>query len=146
MIGAEWIGRELGSSVLLVERGRLSFFAKATGETNPIYFDEAAAKAAGYADLPAPPTFLFAADLDSGLIFGLLDQMGVALSKVLHGEQSFEYFAPVVAGDVITFKSTIKNIYRKRGGSLEFIELEGLAVNQQGESVARTHNVTIVRN
>ena len=146
MIGAQWIGRELGSSVLLVERGRLSFFAKATGETNPIYFDEAAAKAAGYADLPAPPTFLFAADLDSGLIFGLLDQMGVALSKVLHGEQSFEYFAPVVAGDVITFKSTIKNIYRKRGGSLEFIELEGLAVNQQGESVARTHNVTIVRN
>ena len=146
MIGAEWIGRELGSSVLLVERGRLRFFAKATGETNPIYFDEAAAKAAGYADVPAPPTFLFAADLDSRLIFGLLDQMGVALSKVLHGEQSFEYFAPVVAGDVITFKSTIKNIYSKRGGALEFIELEGLAANQQGESVARTHNVTIVRN
>jgi acyl dehydratase len=146
VIGAQWIGRELGSSVLLVERGRLKFFAKAMGETNPIYFDEAAAKAAGYADVPAPPTFLFAADLDSGLIFNLLDQMGVALSKVLHGEQSFEYFAPVVAGDVITFKSTIKNIYSKRAGALEFIELEGLAVNQQGESVARTRNVTVVRN
>src|SRR3546814_6738595 len=42
-----------------VEKGQLKFFAHATGETNPIYFDEAAACAAGHPALPAPPTFAF---------------------------------------------------------------------------------------
>src|SRR3546814_8296269 len=42
-----------------VEKGQLKFFAHATGETNPIYFDEAAARAAGHPALPAPPTFTF---------------------------------------------------------------------------------------
>lgn len=43
--------------MLPIERGRLAFFAKATGETNPVYSDIDAARAAGYADLPAPPTW-----------------------------------------------------------------------------------------
>ena len=47
-------------------RGRLRFFAKAIGETDPVYTDDAAARDAGYPDLPAPPTFLFAAELDAG--------------------------------------------------------------------------------
>ena len=58
MIDRKFIGmesRRRGS--LDVEKGRLRLFAKATGEKNPIYFDEAAAKAAGYPALPVPPTF-----------------------------------------------------------------------------------------
>ena len=91
MIDKQWIGHELGASVLTVERGRVRFFAKAIGETDPIYSDEAAARAAGYADSPAPPTFLFAAELDSGAMFGMLDRLGVPHAKVLHAEQGFEY-------------------------------------------------------
>ena len=132
--------------MLAIERGRLKFFAQAIGETNPIYTDEAAAKAAGYADLPAPPTFIFAAELDSNAVFGLLDLLGVPLGKVLHGEQGFEYFAPVVAGDTITIASRVKDIYDKRGGALEFLELESTATNQRGEAVAAMRNVTVVRN
>ena len=67
MIDRTWIGQELPESVLPIERTRLQFFAKATGETRAEYLDVAAARAAGYADLPAPPTFLFAAELDSGV-------------------------------------------------------------------------------
>ena len=44
---------------VVVETGFLKFFARATGEANPIYFDEAAARAAGHPALPAPPTYLF---------------------------------------------------------------------------------------
>ncbi|MBK8132379.1 MAG: MaoC family dehydratase N-terminal domain-containing protein [Gammaproteobacteria bacterium] len=40
-----------------VEKWQLCFFAKAVGETNPIYFDEAAAKAAGHPSILAPPTY-----------------------------------------------------------------------------------------
>lgn len=65
MIDRKWIGHELPPSVLPIERSRLQFFAKAIGETDPVYTDAAAARDAGYPDLPAPPTFLFAAELDS---------------------------------------------------------------------------------
>ncbi len=146
MIDRKWIGREVGSSVLPIERGRLKFFARAIGETDPLYTDESAAREAGYADIPAPPTFLFAAELDSGALFALLDRLGVPLGKVLHGEQRFEYLAPVVAGDTVTVSSRIADIYDKRNGALEFIEIEAQAVNQHGAAVASMRSVTVVRN
>ena len=146
MIDKKWIGHDIGRSVLPIERGRLKFFAKAIGETDPVYTDEAAARDAGYADLPAPPTFLFAAELDSGAMFGLLDRLGVPHEKVLHGEESFEYLGPVVAGDTVTVSSRIKDIYDKKGGALEFLETESQAVNQHGALVARLRSLTVVRN
>lgn len=146
MVDKKWIGFEIGSSVLPFERGRLKFFAKAIGETSPVYLDESAARDAGYADLPAPPTFLFTAELDSGAMFGLLDRLGVPIQNVLHGEQSFEYLGPIVAGDTVTVTSRIKDIYDKKGGVLEFIETESQVTNQRGEPVARLRSLTVVRN
>lgn len=146
MIDKKWVGFDLSSSVLAIERGRLKFFAEAIGETDPVYTDEAAARDAGYADLPAPPTFLFAAELDSGALFALLDRLGVPLAKILHGEQRFEYLAPVVAGDTVTVGSRIADLYDKKNGALEFIEIESRAVNQHGAPVARLHSVIVVRN
>ncbi|MDF3889189.1 MaoC family dehydratase N-terminal domain-containing protein [Cupriavidus basilensis] len=146
MVDKKWIGHEIGSSVLPVERGRLKFFAKAIGETNPVYLDESAAREAGYADLPAPPTFLFTAELDSGAMFGLLERLGVPIRKVLHGEQSFEYLGPIVAGDTVTVTSRVKDIYEKKGGALEFIETESQVANQRGEPVGRLRSLTVVRN
>lgn len=145
MIDKKWIGHEVGHSVLPIERSRLQFFAKAIGDTNPIYTDLQAARQAGYADLPAPPTFLFAAELDSGALFGLLDLLQVPHAKVLHGEEGFEYFGSVVAGDTVTVSSYVKDIYDKKGGALEFIEIESNVWNQRGEQVARMHSVTVVR-
>ncbi len=146
MIDTKWIGHQLAKSTLFIERGRLKFFAKAIGERNPIYSDEAAAAAAGYADIPAPPTFLFAAQLDSNALFDLLARLGVPLAKILHGEQGFEYVSPVVAGDTVVVSSHVTNIYDRRGGALEFLETECEAVNQRGETVAKMRNVTVVRN
>lgn len=146
MIDRKWIGHPLGQSVLEVERGRLRLFAKAIGEVDPIYTDLAAAQRAGYADLPVPPTFLFAAELDSNAIFNLLDLLEVPIGKVLHGEQAFDYFAGAVAGDTVTVSSRVKNISDKKNGALEFIEIESEAINQHGALVARLRNVAVVRN
>jgi len=55
MLDTSKIGHEFPSFTAEVEKGRLKFFAKAIGETNPIYTDEAAALEAGYRALPAPP-------------------------------------------------------------------------------------------
>src|SRR3546814_18158847 len=75
-----------------VEKGQLKFFAHATGETNTIYFDEAAACAAGHPALPAPPTFAFSLALGAPPTTGtLLGDMGVDMQRILQGGQSFTY-------------------------------------------------------
>lgn len=145
MIDMQWIGHEFRSSDMAIERGRLRFFAKAIGETNPVYTDLEAARAAGYSDLPAPPTFLFAAELDSGAMFERLDAMAIPLGKLLHGEQGFEYFAPVVAGDTVTVRTRVADIYVKKNGALEFVEMLAQVSNQRGEHVANLRSLTVVR-
>ena len=63
MIDKKHIGKVIPAFRTVAEAGRLRFFAKATGETNPVYFDESAARDAGHPDLPLPPTFLFSLEL-----------------------------------------------------------------------------------
>jgi acyl dehydratase len=145
MIDKAWIGRELPASTLSIERTRLQFFAKAVGETRPEYLDVAAARLAGYEDLPAPPTFLMAAELDSGASDRLLRDLQIPLSKLLHGEQSFTYLKPICAGDVITLRSIISDIYDKKGGALEFVVKDSRAVNQRNELVAELRTVIVCR-
>ena len=146
MIDRKWIGHELPASVLPLERTRLQFFAKAIGETDPVYTDPAAARDAGYADLPAPPTFLFAAELDSGASNRLLADLGIPLAKLLHGEQGFSYHRAACAGDTVTVRSTITDIYDKKNGALEFVVKTSRATNQRNELVAELRTVIVCRN
>ncbi len=145
MIDKKWIGHELPPAVLPIERSRLQFFAKAIGETDPVYTDAAAARDAGYPDLPAPPTFLFAAELDSGASNQLLGDLQIPLSKLLHGEQSFDYHRPACVGDTVTVRSTISDIYDKKNGALEFVVKTSRATNQRDELVAELRTVIVCR-
>jgi len=145
MIDRKWIGHALQPSVLPLERTRLQFFAKAIGETDPVYTDPAAARDAGYADLPAPPTFLFAAELDSGASNRLLADLGIPLAKLLHGEQGFSYHRAACAGDTVTVRSTITDIYDKKNGALEFVVKSSRATNQRDELVAELRTVIVCR-
>lgn len=146
MIDRSWIGKTLKPSVLEIERGRLRAFAEAIGETDPVYRDVDAARAAGHADLPVPPTFLFAAEMDSNRMFELLTDMKVPLARLLHGEQGYTYHQQVHAGDVVTVTSRIANIYDKKGGALEFVEKISDVRNQDDELVAELRSVLVVRN
>ena len=133
-----------------VEAGFLKFFAHATGESDPIYSDEAAARAAGHRGLPAPPTYLFSLALGApaqrGSLFDPQNGIGVDMRRVLHGEQSFAYHRPIYAGDRLTLTTTTRDIYEKRGGALEFIVQDTRAVNAAGELCAEMSMVTVVRN
>jgi len=145
MLDSKWIGYELPTSVLTVDRTRLQFFAKVIGETDPVYTDAAAAQAAGHPDVLAPPTFLFAAELDSGTSQALLDTLDIPIAKVLHGEQGFAYHRLVHAGDTITVRSRITDITSKKGGALEFVTQDSTAHNQRGELVAELRSVVVCR-
>ena len=146
MIDKKWIGHQLPPSELLIERGRLQFFARSIGETDPIYTDLAAARAAGYPDLPAPPTFLFAAELESGAVTSLLETLELPIQKILHGEQGFTYLKPVCAGERVTVRSKIADIYDKKGGALEFVLKSSEARNSSGELVAELRSLLVCRN
>ena len=146
MIDKKWIGHKFPPLKTKVEAGQLGFFAKAVSEKNPIYKDPSAAKEAGYTALPAPPTFGFSLNLATPNPFQYMQDMGVPLGRVLHGEQTFQYVKPIVAGDEITLQRTIKDILVKKGGKMELILEEITLTNQQQEIVGKMKSTIVVRN
>ncbi len=146
MIDRSHIGRLLPSHTVAVEAGRLRLFAKATGEDRPEYLDHAAALAAGFSGLPAPPTFLFALENEVPDNLGWLRAMGLQIGRVLHGEQSFTYRRQVFAGDVLTFRPHIVDIYDKKGGALEFVVRDTEVSDHAGATVAELRHVVVYRN
>ncbi len=145
MIDKQFIGYEVPPTLWDVEKGRIRFFAEVIGATDPIYFDASAAQAAGYRNVVAPPTFIFGAESDSGVLMTLLDTLKIDLRKVLHGEQRIDYHAPVCAGDTLRFQTRVTDIYDKKGGALEFVVNNTKVTNQLGEHVSDLHSVVVVR-
>jgi acyl dehydratase len=133
-----------------VEAGFLKFFAKATGETNSIYFDEEAARAAGHPAIPVPPTYYFSLHMSSpakrGDIFDAENGIGVDMMKILHGEQGFTYHALAYAGDRLTITTTTEDIYARKGGALEFVVQTTRFVKDGGILCAESRQMAVVRN
>jgi len=146
MIDRRHIGHTLPPFQVEVEKGRLRFFAKATGQDDPVYTDEAAARAAGHPGLPVPPTFLFCLEMESPNPAAIRDLLGMDYRTLLHGEQGFTFHRTAHAGDTLTFQQRIADIYDKKGGALEFVVRETRVSNQRQELVAELRCATVVRN
>ncbi|WP_191833435.1 MaoC family dehydratase N-terminal domain-containing protein [Pseudomonas fluorescens] len=139
------IGHKLGTFTAEVEKGRLRFFAKAIGETDAIYTDEAAAQAAGHRALPVPPTFLKCLDGEGRDLNTFLNLVNFDLGRILHAEQSFVYHQMAYAGDVLTFDAVITDVYEKKGGALQFVVTESRVTNQHGEHIADVRSSLVQR-
>jgi acyl dehydratase len=146
MIDKRHIGHLLPAFQVEVEKGRLRFFARATGQDDPVYSDEAAARAAGHPSLPVPPTFLFCLEMESPKPAALRELLGIDLRRILHGEQGFTFHRLAHAGDTLTFRPQIADIYDRKGGALEFVVRKTTVHNQRDELVAELRCVTVVRN
>ena len=146
MIDKNLIGHEFEAVTLPVEEGRLRFVAKSIGETNTVYSDPEAARKAGHPALPAPLTFVFMLEVDAVDLQDLVSFFGYKLGQLLHGEQGFVYHAPIYAGDRITVKKKVADIYDKKNGKLEFIITENDFINQDGVKVAETRTNYVIRN
>jgi len=146
MIDRKHIGRAFGPYVAEVEKSRVRFFAKAIGETSPVFRDEAAARDAGFSAIPVPPTFLFCLAGDPDDPFHMLDVMDIDLGRVLHGEQSFTYHAPVHVGDRLVFSERVTDIYDKKGGALEFVVMDVEGRKHDGTLVVEMRKTLVVRN
>jgi acyl dehydratase len=148
MIDPVHIGRMFGPYSYHVTREQIRGLALALGDQNPIYHDPAAALAAGWADLPAPPTLATCYGLWANpALLAELETLGAPLLHMLHGEQRYAYHTPVLAGDTLTARPTIIAIVHKNGrsGPMTILTLETSLHNQRHELAIVDRLVVVVR-
>jgi acyl dehydratase len=114
-VNTEYIGRTFAPSAPYeVSRVKIAEFADAVGEPSPLCRDRAAAQAAGYPDVIAPPTFAVVISSAGSSTIISDPGLGVNYARIVYGEQSFAHARPLHAGDVVVSQSTIEDIRHLR--------------------------------
>ena len=135
------IGKESEPTTLEIDKTSVRMFARAVGYNDPVYYDEAAAQAAGYRSLPAPPGYLGTPVFDPnrrGVRQQGMMEPSRPLKRVLNGGTDVEYLADVCAGDVLTSTSAIASIEERQGrlGEMLITTTKTTYRNESGEVVA----------
>jgi acyl dehydratase len=126
----------------LVGREKVREFARAVFADDPQHFDPAAARALGYRDVVAPPTFaMVVQDLTLQQLLSEPDS-GIVLSRVLHAEQRFRYTRPIVAGDELTATLSVTGIRTIGGNAMVTSDAE--ITDAAGEHVVTATSVLLV--
>ena len=128
-----------------VEKQRVKFFSKVTGQTDPVYFDEKAAQEKGYPSLLTPPTFLTTLGHEQKNPYKYLDDLSISIQHILHAGQKFKYYKLVFAGEKIKMESKIKDMYEKKNGNLKFLEIESLFFNQNKELMVKSLSTLVIK-
>ncbi len=147
-----YIGRPTGEGVVTIERATVSAFAASVLDDNAVYRNRDAAVAAGFEDIPTPPTYFFSAAQNWGqweeeqppdptdgsnpmaeVMGGLMSTGGM----ILHGEQEFTYHRPVVVGEKLRQRGVVKDIYQKAAGerTMTFMVIETTYTDDGDEPV-----------
>lgn len=127
-----------------IERGKIAEFVKAIGDDNPIYTDTEAARAAGFRDIPIPPTFATVMEMWAGADFDTLTQiLQLNPLHVLHAEQSYRYHGDICVGDRLRGTTQVIQVREKAG--LKLITLETTYTNQDDALVLVATAVLIER-
>lgn len=115
----ELIGREFPPTPpYLVGREKVREFARAVFADAPLHTDVEAARALGYADVVAPPTFaMVIQDLTLQQLLSEPDS-GIVLARTIHAEQKFSYSKPIVAGDELTGQLKVTGIRMMAGNAM----------------------------
>jgi acyl dehydratase len=142
-VNTKAVGKSYAPTLYAVGREKIKEYARAVGETNPVHLDVEAARAAGYADVVAPPMFavVYSSPSVGPPIFDPEIELNFAM--MVHGGQEFEWGPIVVAGDEITTTASVKDIREADG--LGYYVFESVSTNQRGEQVCRGTWTNIVR-
>jgi hypothetical protein len=146
MLDQGLIGRVLGRRMVCVERGAVRAFAHATGETDPVYFDESAARAAGLRSLRVPATFLSSLERQVFPSKELVELAGLNAQRILHAAQSYVYHQATCAGDSLVYEPRIAEVYDKKNGALSFLVKETRVSTPEGVHVADLRTTWVQNN
>jgi acyl dehydratase len=137
------VGKTYPPTIYAVGREKVREYALAVGETNPVHLDFEAARAAGYADVVAPPMFavVYSAPSMGPAIFD--PDVAMNFAMMVHGGQEFRWGPLVVAGDEISTEVEVKSIEARDGRG--YYVFESRSTNQNGETVCVGTWTNIVR-
>jgi acyl dehydratase len=127
----------------LVGREKIREFASAIGATEAEYHDPEAARAIGYADVVAPPTFPVVITMAASRQIIADPELGLDYSRVVHGDQRFAYTRPVVAGDALICVNSVDEI-TQRGGH-DFLTTRTEVTTEAGEPVVTVWSKLVQR-
>jgi acyl dehydratase len=126
-----------------VGREKIREFADAIGDVNPAYRDPEAARALGYPDVIAPPTFGIVLSMTAGRQVVADPDLGLDYSRVVHGEQRFVSSRPVRVGDRLIAVVTVENIRSAAGNDMITTRADVSTV--EGEPVFTAYSTLVAR-
>jgi acyl dehydratase len=137
------IGKRYPTYHYEVSREKVREYAKAIGDDNPLYRDRETARAAGFRDIVAPPTFAVVYSV-SAIRKAIFDpELGIDMARLLHGGQEFQWFEPVCAGDTVATTLEVADIHHKR--ALKFVTFATVSRNDGDQDVAHANWTWIIR-
>lgn len=142
-LSTEAVGKAFGSVTYAVGREKVREYAYAVGETDPLHLDVAAARAAGYSDVVAPPMFcvVYCAPALMGALFD--PEVAMDFSRMVHGGQAFRWGPLVVAGTEVS--TTVKLTSVAERDDKGFYVFESVSQDDTGATVCVGTWTNIVR-
>jgi acyl dehydratase len=142
-VNTDVVGKSYPPTVYAVGREKVREYARAVGETDPLYLDVEAARAAGHADVVAPPMFAVVYAMPA-VAQGMFDpEVGIDFARLVHAGQELAWGPLVVAGDEISTTLSVKDVSERRGSG--FFVFQSVSENQRGETVCTGTWSNIVR-
>ena len=143
-VNADFVGRSYPpSGPYAVSAEGLAAFASAVGSTDPVHTSSEAARAAGYADVIAPPTFAVTIAQQCDAVFVQDPEAGIDYSRVVHGEQRFVHHRPITAGDEVLCTLTVDSVRAAGGHSMVTTRTE--LTTTGGEALCTSTSTIVIR-
>lgn len=143
-LNPDFVGRTYPPApAYLVGREKIREFARALQSSDPLHFDVASARARGFADLVAPPTYAIRLSMAAAEAVVMDPELGLDYTRVVHGDQRFEYSRPIVAGDELVCSVTIDAIRSAAGNDMLTTRADIATV--AGEHVVTSYSVLVAR-
>ena len=143
-VNSAYAGREYPPGpVYEVAREKLDEFADAVGADHPLHRDADAARAAGYPDVIAPPTFAVVIAQRAEEQYVGDPDAGVDFSRVVHAEERFSHHRPIHAGDRLVTVLHVDAIVER--GGLSMVTTRAEITTEDGSAVARVVSTLAVR-
>jgi acyl dehydratase len=143
-VNASFTGRTYPpTSPYAVGREKIREFAEAVGAQDAAHLDAARARARGYRDVIAPPTFavLIAQQCEQQFITD--PEAGIDYSRLVHGEEQFVHHRPITAGDEIVGVLTVDSVRSVGGNAIVKTRSELSTVD--GEPVCTAISTVVIR-
>ncbi len=149
MFDTNKIGHSFPPFSVTLERGKIHELALAIGDDNPIYHDRQLAQEAQYADVPSLPTigtqFMF---WGNAHFVEQLAELGLDVPRIIHLEESYEYLAPLYAGETLTAQTTVLDGTTRKGprnSTIDFVTIQIRYTNQHNQPVLIAKSRFVVR-